>query len=131
MPARVKLELTLEEVVVFKAVTKLAQLAVSGYNVRAASEREVVAAHLNDLLTLTEKANHLEEQREFMSKNHDLAEGRKYLHVSVSEEFHERVHAYVLKAGGGKVRVGALGRLIEKAVGEYLDRQEQGVEGGN
>jgi hypothetical protein len=112
-----------EELVALKAAMDIALKAASGYSVRTCPQRDVIGDHWKEFTRLHGKIKALDAQRE-LHMSHAAAPGRRYIHVSVAEETLERVESYLLHVGGGKVRQGAVGGLVEKALTEYLERHK-------
>lgn len=110
-----------DELVALKAAMEVALKAASGYSVRTCPEREVIGVMWKEFTRLHGRIKALDAQREF-HMSHPAAAGRRYVHVSLDEEVHSRLHSYLLHVGGGKIRTGAAGSLIEKALSEYMDK---------
>jgi hypothetical protein len=108
-----------DELVALKAAMDIALKAASGYSVRTCPSRDTIGTLWKEFTRLHGRIKALDGQREF-HMSHAAAKGRKYVHVAMSDDVHDRLHQYLLHLGGGKVRAGALGELIDKAVNEYL-----------
>jgi len=115
------LNVSADELVVLKAAMEIALKAASGYSVRTCPQRDVIGTQWKEFTILHGRIKALEGQREFHMA-HRAKAGRKYIHVSLDEMVHSRLHSYLLHVGGGKVRTGALGELADKALVEYMDR---------
>lgn len=113
-----------EHVPLLKAALDLALRAASGYSVRTCPERDTISAHWEDFAVLVARVNALEEQRE-LGMTRKLATGRHYIHFSIDEKVYERLYAYLLKVGGGRIRQGNLGHFAERAISEMLDDLEK------
>lgn len=112
-----------EELVALKAAMDLALKAASGYSVRTAPSRDVVSAHWADFNRINNRINALEAQREFNTMKGRPRSDKKYIHVAIDDSVHAAVHEHLLKVGGGSVRLGALGELVEAALRSYLYQQ--------
>lgn len=112
-----------EELVALKAAMDLALKAASGYSVRTCPSRDVVSEHWADFTRVNNRINALEAQREFNTMKGRPKSNKKYVHVAIDDTVHARLHDYLLKVGGGTIRLGALGELVEKALSQYLYRQ--------
>lgn len=115
------LNVTAEELVALKAAMEVALKAASGYSVRTCPQRTVIGEHWKEFTRLHGRIKALEGQREFHMTKGQLKEGRKYIHCVLDGDVHERLYSYLLHTGGGKVRTGALGELVERAIQKYLD----------
>jgi hypothetical protein len=111
-----------EELITLKAAMEVALKAASGYSVRTCPQRDIIGVHWKEFTRLHGRIKALEGQREFHMTKGQLKEGRKYIHCALDEAVHERLYSYLLHTGGGKVRTGALGELVERAIEAYLDR---------
>jgi hypothetical protein len=110
-----------EELIALRAAMDIALKASSGYSVRTCPQRDVIGAHWKEFTRIHARIKALEGQREMgMGKGHK--EGRKYIHCGMEDATHERLHSYLLHLGNGKVRVGSLGEIAERALNEYMDR---------
>ena len=115
------LNVTPEELVLLKAAIDIARIAASGYSVRQCPERAEISENWDKFSKLRERVHRLDSQREFHMA-HPAKAGRKYIHVALDEEVHDRVHSYLLHQGNGKIITGALGHLVERALTDYLNR---------
>jgi hypothetical protein len=122
-----------DELVVLKAAMEIALKAASGYSVRTCPQRDVIGVQWKEFTRLHGRIKALEAQREF-HMSHPAAKGRKYIHVSLDEAVHSRLHSYLLQRGGGKIQVGMLGDVVTQAIHTYLNTHavvlgtERGVE---
>ena len=105
-----------EELIALRAVVRLGKLASHAFPTRNEACREIVKNHWEAFRRIEERINHLEDKREMGQ----IKKGKRYLHVSIDDGVLDRVGSYLLHLGGGKVRPGALGSLVEKALESYL-----------
>jgi hypothetical protein len=113
-----------EELIVLKAAMDIALQAASGYSVRTHQGRDTISAHWKDFTRLNGRISILESQRELdmTSSGGKLGRDKKYLHVGLHEGVHDRLYRFVLQRGGGKIRTGSIGEIVDAALTEYLDR---------
>ena len=107
------------------AAMDIALQAASGYNVRTHPGREVISGHWAEFNNLHAHIKGLEAQREFCM-THPTKKGRLYIHVGIDKDVHARLQAHLIKQGGGVIRSGALGALVESAIVQYLTPCERG-----
>lgn len=117
-----------EELIALRALVKLGTLAAHAMPTHRHACRDLVRDHWEASRCISERINKLEQTREMGN----LKNGKRYIHVSVGDATLDRVESYLLHLGGGKVRTGALGALVERALDSYLNQHavvlsEQGI----
>lgn len=115
-----KLTLDGDEIAVLDAVFRLAKVAMTGERSGESHVRQVVRQNFDTFIELSRRVRILEKRRELNMG--DLRAENRYLHVSISKDVYDRLQRYLLHTGGGKVRPGAPGELVERAVEIYLDK---------
>lgn len=111
------LNVSAEELIALRAVVRLGKLASHAFPTRNEAAREIVKNHWEAFRKIEDRINRLEDKREMGT----IKQGKRYLHVSIDEKLLDRVEQYLLTVGGGKVRQGATGDLVAKALESYLN----------